>query len=437
MKPHQTLFALPLLAIICAPLGPAFAQAAKPAAGATAQAAPKAAPAKAGADLVEGMSRARLARIGPSMKAQIDNNMFPGAVTLVARHGQIVHFEAHGYQDAAKSVPLKKDALFRLASMTKPIVTVAAMMLVEQGKMKLGDPIVNWLPELKDLKVETASGDVAPARPIWVQDLMRHSAGFVYAGSTKSARIKEGYEKGNIEARETDITGDAMLKNLGQIPLAHQPGTFWEYSIAVDVLGLLVERVAGKPLDAVLQELLFAPLGMTDTAFWVAPQKTGRIAEALDTDKLKADMLKSYRIFANPAGVSYFKGGAGLVGTAADYIKFAQMVANGGEYQGKRYLSKKTVEFMLSEHTVGMGGTTFASTGPGYGFGLGFAVRTQEGMAWVPGSKGDAMWAGAWGTSFWIDPKEGLVGILMSQGPSTRVHSRMLYKSLVYGAMMR
>ena len=437
MKPHQTLFALPLLAIICAPLAPAFAQAAKPAAGATTQAAPKAAPAKAGSDLVQGLSRARLARIGPSMKAQIDNNMFPGAVTLVARHGQIVHFEAHGYQDAGKSVPLKKDALFRLASMTKPIVTVAAMMLVEQGKMKLGDPIANWLPELKDLKVETASGDVAPARPVWVQDLMRHSAGFVYAGSTKSARIKEGYEKGNIEARETDISGDAMLKNLGQIPLAHQPGTFWEYSIAVDVLGLLVERVAGKPLDAVLQELLFAPLGMTDTAFWVPPQKTGRIAEALDTDKLKAEMLKSYRIFANPAGVSYFKGGAGLVGTAADYIKFAQMVANGGEFQGKRYLSKKTVEFMLSEHTVGMGGTTFASTGPGYGFGLGFAVRTHDGMAWVPGSKGDAMWAGAWGTSFWIDPKEGLVGILMSQGPSTRVHSRMLYKSLVYGAMMR
>ena len=437
MKPHQTLFAFPLLAIICAPLAPAFAQAAKPAAGATTQAAPKAAPAKASSDLVQGMSRARLARIGPSMKAQVDNNMFPGAVTLVARHGQIVHFEAHGYQDAAKSVPLKKDALFRLASMTKPIVTVAAMMLVEQGKMKLGDPIANWLPELKDLKVETANGDVAPARPVWVQDLMRHSAGFVYAGSTKSARIKEGYEKGNIEARETDISGDAMLKNLGQIPLAHQPGTFWEYSIAVDVLGLLVERVAGKPLDAVLQELLFAPLGMTDTAFWVPPQKTGRIAEALDTDKLKAEMLKSYRIFANPAGVSYFKGGAGLVGTAADYLKFAQMVANGGEYQGKRYLSKKTVEFMLSEHTVGMGGTTFASTGPGYGFGLGFAVRTHDGMAWVPGSKGDAMWAGAWGTSFWIDPKEGLVGILMSQGPSTRVHSRMLYKSLVYGAMMR
>ena len=228
-----------------------------------------------------------------------------------------------------------------------------------------------------------------------------------------------------------------MLKNLGQIPLAHQPGTFWEYSIAVDVLGLLVERVAGQPLDAVLKEMLFDPLGMTDTAFWVAPEKAARIAEALDSDPQKAGMLKSYRILANPSGKSYFKGGAGLVGTASDYLKFTQMFVNGGEYNGKRYLSKKTVEFMLSEHTAGMGGTTFASTGPGYGFGLGYAVRTQDGIGWTPGSKGDAMWAGAWGTSFWIDPKEGLSAILMSQAPSTRVHSRMLFKNLVYGAMMR
>ena len=303
--------------------------------------------------------------------------------------------------------------------------------------MRLGDPITNWLPELKDLKVETASGDVALTRPIWVQDVMRHTAGFVYAGSTKSPRIKEAYEKGNIEARETDITGDEMLKNLGQIPLAHQPGTVWEYSIAVDVLGLLVERVAGKPLDIALKEMLFDPLGMNDTAFWVPPEKASRIAEALDKDGLKAGMMKSYRIYNNMAGKSYFKGGAGLVGSAADYLKFAQMVVNGGEYGGKRFLSKKTVEFMLNDHTVGMGGTTIATTGPGYGFGLGFAVRSGEGMAWVPGSKGDAMWAGAWGTSFWIDPKEGLVGILMSQAPSTRVQSRMLFKNLVYGSMMR
>ena len=393
---------------------------------------------KAGApDEVAGMSRARLARIAPAMKEQIDKNIFPGAVTIVARHGKVVHYEAHGYLDAAKSKPMQKDALFRLASMTKPIVTTAAMMLVEQGRMNLHEPIAKWLPELKDLKVETAAGDVPLTRPIWVQDLMRHSAGFVYSGAAKSARIKKMYEDGNIEARETDLTGDEMLKNLGQIPLANQPGAMWEYAITVDVLGLLVERVAGKPLDAVLREMLLDPLGMKDTTWWVAPSNVPRIAEALDADPLKAGMLKSYRIYSDPAGKSYFKGGSGLVGTASDYLKYAQMMVNGGTYEGKRYLSKKTVELMLANHIVGMAGTTIATTGPGYGFGLGFATRLDEGMGWTPGSKGDAMWAGAWGTSFWIDPKEQLVGVFMSQAPSTRTVSRMLYKDLVYGAVVK
>ncbi len=397
-------------------------------------------------DETQGMSRERLARISSAMKEQIEKGTFPGSVTLIARRGQVVHFESHGFLDAAKSKPIAKDSLFRLASMTKPIVSAAAMMLVERGTIKLNDPISNWLPELKDMKVETqitdkdgkvTTQDVPVARPIIVHDLLRHTAGFVYAGSTKSPRIKEAYEKANIEAREVDISGDEMLKALGSIPLAHQPGTFWEYSIAVDVLGLLLERATKQPLDQVLSEMLLTPLGMKDTAFWVEPSKVARLAEALDADAQKAPMLKSYRILTKPDGRNYLKGGAGLVGTAEDYLKFTQMILNGGEYQGKRYLSKKTVEFMLTEHTAGMGGTTIASTGPGYGFGLGFATRLQDGMAWVPGSKGDAMWAGAWGTSFWIDPKEGLAGILMSQGPSTRVHSRMLFKNLVYGAMMK
>ena len=272
--------------------------------------------------IIQGFSSDRLARIAPSMQEQVRTGMFPGAVTMVARNGVVVHNEAHGFLDAAKSKPMPKDALFRLASMTKPIVTVAAMMMVEQGKMGLNDPITKWLPELKDLKVETASGDVPLNRPIWVQDVMRHTAGFVYAGGTKSPRIKKMYDDLNIESRETDITTDDMLKNLGQIPLANQPGTVWEYSISVDVLGLLLERVAQKPLDAILNELLFDPLGMKDTTWWVQADQLGRMAETLDSDPLKVGMLKSYRQTYNPLGKSYFKGGAGLVGTANDYLKF-------------------------------------------------------------------------------------------------------------------
>lgn len=384
-----------------------------------------------------GVSNERLARIAPAMEQQIQKGIFPGAVTLVARNGEVVHFETHGFQDAGKTKRMSKDTIFRLASMTKPVVTVAGMMLVEQGAMKLNDPITNWLPELKDLKVETPNGDVPLSRPITVQDLMRHTAGFVYAGSSQSPRIKKMYTDANIESRETDITGDEMLRRLGQIPLVHQPGTFWQYSISIDVLGLLIERVAKKPLDQVLSEMLFQPLGMKDTAFWVPPEKAHRLADALDSDPLKTTLHKSYRVLQNPAGKSYFKGGAGLVGTAEDYLKFAQMMVNGGAYEGKRYLSKKTVDFMLSDHTPGMGGTTIATTGPGYRFGLGFGVRMQEGYAWVPGTVGDAMWAGLWGTSFWIDPKERLVGVLMTQAPSNRIHTRMLYKNLVYGAIVQ
>jgi CubicO group peptidase (beta-lactamase class C family) len=386
---------------------------------------------------VEGFSPSRMARIAPAVIEQVKAGAIPGAVTLIARNGRIVHFEAHGFLDNGKTKPMQKDSLFRLASMTKPIVVTAAMMLVEQGKLKLNDPISLWLPELKDLKVETAAGDVPLTRPVWVQDIMRHTGGFVYGNAARSPRIKKLYEDLNIESREVDITAEAMLKNLGQIPLSQQPGTMWEYSIATDLVGLVIERVTQKPLDAVLKELLFDPMGMKDTTWWVDAANTPRMAEAFDSDAQKAGMLRSYRQHYNPLGKSYFKGGAGLVSTAADYLRYSQMMVNGGELDGRRYLSRKTVELMLSNHIVGMAGSTIATTGPGYGFGLGYGVRLDEGMGWTPGSKGDAMWAGAWGTSFWIDPKEKLVGIFMAQGPSTRVQTRMLYKGLVYGALVR
>lgn len=386
---------------------------------------------------VEGLSPSRMARIAPAVMDQVNAGAIPGAVTMIARNGQIVHFESHGFLDAAKSKPMHKDSLFRLASMTKPIIVTAAMMLVEQGKLKLNDPISLWLPELKDLKVETSAGDVPLTRPIWVQDIMRHTGGFVYGGAARSPRIKKLYEELNIESREVDISADAMLKNLAQIPLSQQPGTMWEYSIATDLVGLVIERVTKRPLDAVIKELLLDPLGMKDTGWWVDAANWPRMAEAFDSDPLKANMLKSYRQNYNPLGKSYFKGGAGLVSTAADYLRYGQMMVNGGELEGKRYLSRKTVELMLSNHIVGMAGSTIATTGPGYAFGLGYGVRLDEGMGWAPGSKGDAMWAGAWGTSFWIDPKEKLVGIFMAQGPSTRVQTRMLYKNLVYGALVK
>jgi len=386
--------------------------------------------------LVQGFSSTRLAHLTNVMQAQVEAGMFPGAVTAILHRNQLVHFEAHGHLDAARSQPMTTDALFRLASMTKPLVTTVAMMMVEQGVFSLQDPITRWLPELNALMVETPEGDVPLARPIWVQDLMRHTSGFVYSGMTQSPRIKALYEQHNIESRVEDISADEMLRNLGQIPLAHQPGTFWEYSISVDVLGLLLERVMSQSLDVIVAQALLEPLGMKDTRWWVTPEQEKKLAQTLDDDPLKVGMLKSYRQHYNPAGKSYFKGGAGLIGSTADYLRYLQMIINKGEFEGKRYLSRKSVELMLSQHTVGMAGTTIANTGPGYGFGLGFAIRQGQGMGWVPGSTNDAMWAGVWGTSFWLDPKEQLAAVIMAQGPTHKTHTRMLFKNLVYGALV-
>lgn len=393
-----------------------------------------------GEGVVRGFSRERLARIGPAMEAEAERGSFPGAVTLIARQGEIVHLEAHGHQDAAKTRPMPQDAIFLQASMTKPITSTLAMMLVEEGRMKLDDPIATYLPELRELKVEVTRGGqselVEPTRQPTVHDLLRHTAGFVYADASPSPRIRQMYQEANIESRNGPITGDEMLRRLGTIPLAFQPGTTFFYSIATDVLGLVVERVSGQRLDRFLEQRLLEPLGMEDTHWFVPEGKRARLAEAPDSDPQKEPMWRAYRILQDERETSYLKGGAGLVSTAADYIRYAQMIANGGVYEGRRYLAEPVVRFMLSNHIIGMGGSTAGTTGPGYGFGLGFGVRLQDGMGTAPGSAGDAMWAGAWGTSFTVDRTEGLVAILMAQGPSNRYRTRMLYKNLVYGAMV-
>jgi CubicO group peptidase (beta-lactamase class C family) len=399
------------------------------------------APQRGGPDLIHGFSRERLGRLGPAFTREAERGSFAGCVALIARHGEVVHHEAYGHLDAARTKPMPRDAIFLQASMTKPLTSVAAMMLVEEGLLKLSDPIATWMPELRDVKVEQRregqpAEDVAPARPITVQDLLRHSSGFVYSDAAPSPRIRDLYRSNNVEAREGPITGDEMLQRLGGIPLAHQPGTTFHYSLSTDVLGLLVERVTGQRLDRVFKERLTGPLGMHDTAWSVASEKRARLAEAPESDPQKATMWREYRIFEDPGERSHFKGDAGLVSTAGDYLRFAQMIADGGVYEGRRYLSAPVVNYMLSDHIQGMAGSPTASTGPGYGFGLGFAVRLQDGLAVAPGSTGDAMWAGAWGTVFTIDRAEALVAILMTQGPSSRIHTRTLFKDLVYGAMV-
>jgi CubicO group peptidase (beta-lactamase class C family) len=384
---------------------------------------------------VQGFSRTRLGRFVPAMEREIERGSFLGAVALIARNGQVVHHEAYGHQDMARRQPMTRESIFLLASMTKPLTSVAAMMLIEEGRLSLRDPITQWLPELRELKVATPEGDVAPARPVTVQDLLRHSSGFVYADAAPP-RIRDLYREHDIEARRGPLAGDEMLRRLGTIPLAFQPGTQFFYSISTDVLGLLLERVAGERLDRLIENRLTGPLGMRDTVWWVDDARAPRVAEAPDSDPLKASMWASYRIREDSAARSYLKGGAGMVGTSGDYHRFCQVLADGGRFDGRRFLAANTVRFMMSNHIQGMGGSPMASTGPGYGFGLGFGVRLDQGQAQAPGSSGDAMWAGAWGTSFTIDPAQKLVGVFMAQEPSNRVHTRMLFKNLVYGALV-
>ena len=392
--------------------------------------------------LVQGFSPARLGRIAPAMAREVERRTFAGCITAIARHGQQVHLAAHGHLDAAGTRAMPENAVFMLASMTKPLIAALAMTLVEEGLISLRDPIGQHLPELRGLKVERRvagrppEDTLATSQPT-VQDLLRHTAGFFYAGAAApSQRLSRLYEEADITQSRGPLTTEEFLTRLATIPLGHEPGTTFHYSISIDVLGVLCQRVAGMRLDRLLKSRILDPLGMAETAWFVAPDRLPRLAMGLPSDPQVATMWAAYRIEQDPGELSYFRGGGGLAGTTQDWLKFGQMILDGGRAPGGRILSPATVRFMLSDHTQGMDGTTFASTGPGYGMGLGFAVRRQEGMGFTAGSVGDAMWAGAWGTSFTIDQELGVVGLLMSNGPSTRVHSRMLFKNLLYGALV-
>lgn len=375
------------------------------------------------------------------VERDVQAGIVPGAVLLVARDGQVLYRKAVGRLDPTAATPMPIDGLFRVYSMTKPIVSVAAMQLIEQGQMALGDPVSKYLPELKGLQVgvEKPGADGKPTlvleparREMTVQDLMRHTSGLTYGVFGKSL-IKDEYLKVNMRPGDdaVDFDNAELVRRVGKLPLAYQPGSTWEYSISTDVLGALVEKVGGQRLDALLQQRILGPLRMRDTSFAPRADQQARVAQphAVDPDtKAPVKLLDARKT------PTLLAGGAGLWSTADDYARFAQMLANGGTLDGARLLSRQSVQWMTSDHTGTVRGPAY-SPGPGYGFGLGVAVRLTEGQAVIPGNRGDFHWGGYAGTFWWHDPAERLVAVWMIQGPGRSGFYRPLMRNAVYASL--
>ncbi len=392
-----------------------------------------------------GFAPDRLARMANVFREEVARDRSPGAVIAIARKGRLAYFETIGFRDKAAGVPMPRDAIFSIASMTKPMVSVAIMMLWEEGRVRLNDPVAKYLPQLADRKVampvrgadgKTTFETVAAMRQPTIQDLLRHTSGIPYGGRGDSEVHK--LWPASSTAASVEYTAKEFLDQIATLPLVSQPGTKWEYSFSVDVLGLVIEAVTGKPLGAFLEERLWRPLGMVDTGFTVPQAKMGRYARALEKDPLTGQPQSVLHAAGKP--LKFECGGGCAVSTAADYIRFAQMLLNGGVLDGTRILGRKTVEFMTADHLGPEIENNVSATEPsrkGYGFGLGFTVRRQTGIAAVAGSTGDYNWAGAFGTFFWVDPKEQLVAVYMSQapGPIRRQH-RALFTDMVLQALV-
>lgn len=381
-----------------------------------------------------GLSSERLAQIGDMLQKGVDEGEIPGAVVLVARQGKIAYFEAVGMRDTTSSAPLEKDSIFRIYSMTKPFTSVAAMMLVEDGVITLADPVSKYLPAFKNVEVgveifDAASGTVvfkrAPAEnPITVHDLLRHTAGFVY-GIFGSTGVHKAYQEADMD--NLVMSPAEFDERLASMPLINQPGTTWEYGHSTDVLGRVVEAASGMTLGEFFEARISGPLGLDDTAFWVSPEKQDRIAEPIPGNDPGVPL--GYLDVTKPPSID--AGGQGLTSTVGDYARFAQMLLNGGELDGARLLGRKTVQFMAADHVGDLDRGPRFLPGPGYTFGLGFGVRTDQGMSVVPGSPGEFYWGGYAGTYFWIDPEEDLVAVYMMQSITNRNYYRLLFKSMV------
>jgi len=390
-----------------------------------------------------GFSGERLDRITSMLKADAEKGTIPGAVLLVARHGKLAVFEAVGVRDPQTKAPMTKDTIFRIYSMTKPITSVAAMMLFEEGRLKLDDPVAKYIPSLGGLKVAVEKRDasggppavelIAARRDMNIHDLLRHSAGLTY-GFFGEGAVKKMYADAKI--LDGDPTNAELMERLAKLPLAYQPGTTWDYSHATDVLGRVVEVISGMSLFAFQKERLFDPLGMRDTAFYVTDKsKQDRLAEPFPNDR---SLGVGATMFDPRIVQKWESGGGGLVGTTMDYARFLQMLLNGGTLEGRRFLGPKTVAYMSTDHlgsVVAPG--PYYLPGAGFGFGLGFAVRKEAGVSPYAGSVGEINWGGAGGTYFWVDPKEDMFVVFMMQSPKQRLYYRGVLKDMVYAAVMK
>lgn len=397
-----------------------------------------------------GLSPARLARLDAHLAEKyLASRRLSCTQTLVARHGEIAHFHTQGLADVERGIPARDDTIFRIYSMTKPITSVALMMLVEQGKIALDDPVHKYIPEWKNLGVFVAGThklgfQTRPCtRPMQVVDLFRHTAGLTYGFQVRT-NVDEAYRREKIGEIEKAGTLEDMIKTLAKLPLEFSPGEAWNYSVATDVLGWLVQVVSGRPFEQFLAEEIFTPLGMVDTGFHVRDGQAHRFAACYQPSKdgsitLQDDPTTSS--FLKPP--SFISGGGGLVSTAHDYLQFARMLLNRGTLNGVRLISRKTIDLMTANHLPGgvdlpaLSRSLFSEAAyEGVGFGLGFATSTASHKTLMPGSNGDYFWGGAASTFFWVDPEEDLIGIFMTQlMPSSTWPVRKEIRTIVYAAL--
>ena len=390
----------------------------------------------------KGMVSERLARIRPVIQAEIDAKRMPGAVVLIARKGAVVHAEAIGFQDPSTGKALKRDSLFRAYSMTKPLVSVLTMMMVEEGQLQLADPVGKFLPALSNLQVMAnpadTSGVTVPAiRQITVQDLLRHTSGLTYGGRPDTGGSASALYPAGADLPSMNGTKEFISK-IAQLPLVYQPGTVFEYSVSFEMLGAILEKVSNKSLDQYLRDTLWAPLNMVDTGFHIPESKKSRQARAFKLNPLDN---KPQRIHPVEKDVTFECGGGCSLGTVTDYLKFGQMLVNGGALHGKRILSPQMVQLFTSNQLGKNIDNRVANVEPhrdGYGFGLGVAVRLEPGLAAVPGNVGEFSWNGSYGTAFFADPKEKLVVVFGTAAPGElRKYYREQVQDLIYGAMTR